>query len=269
MLLPLVDTSSDRWQDEHPLQDDADFVHPPPLCVPGADAIHTNVNATAAQHGAALAATQAPKCGILFYSSTFFISDSSVTSKVTASADACCALCESMKSNCSHWTYGHTRSQLCEMWAGRVRMQHAPSNATSSGVMFHPGGAPPHHHPPAHPHNDSRCHANSYSTTLYGEVCLQILRAHDASTPFFLYRLRNTKQAGRTPALTEASLRAVGISTGMTRLAMSVMRPISYFPIQAVHTPYDAVPFNPTRSTYEGMLWDSDVYVGAITNLLR
>eukprot|EP01047_Picozoa_sp_COSAG01_P094704 COSAG01_NODE_25559_length_741_cov_0.632399_1_plen_135_part_10 len=61
VLLPLVDTSSDRWQDEHPLQDDADFVHPPPLCVPGADDIHTTV-ATAAQHGAAstaaLAATQ-------------------------------------------------------------------------------------------------------------------------------------------------------------------------------------------------------------------
>jgi len=35
-----------------------------------------------------------------------------------------------------------------------------------------------------------------------------------------------------------------------------------------VHTPYNPVP-HWTGNTYEGMLWDSDVQIGAITNLLK
>ena len=38
--------------------------------------------------------------------------------------------------------------------------------------------------------------------------------------------------------------------------------------IQAVHTPYNPVP-GWHGDTYEGMLWDSDVYVGAIVGSLK
>ena len=41
-----------------------------------------------------------------------------------------------------------------------------------------------------------------------------------------------------------------------------------YFAIQAVHTPYDPVP-GWKGDTYEGMLWDSDVYIGAIVDSLK
>ena len=61
-----------------------------------------------------------------------------------------------------------------------------------------------------------------------------------------------------------ASLRQSDPGLGLLLLLL-----LSLLLLQAVHTPYDAVPFNPTKSTYQGMLWDSDVYIGAITNMLR
>eukprot|EP01064_Diplonema_japonicum_P021135 TRINITY_DN30690_c0_g1_i1.p1 TRINITY_DN30690_c0_g1~~TRINITY_DN30690_c0_g1_i1.p1 ORF type:complete len:552 (+),score=70.92 TRINITY_DN30690_c0_g1_i1:59-1657(+) len=42
-----------------------------------------------------------------------------------------------------------------------------------------------------------------------------------------------------------------------------------YLPFQAVHEPYNPVPGNPLNSTYEGMLWDADVYVGRIVQTLK
>ena len=45
-----------------------------------------------------------------------------------------------------------------------------------------------------------------------------------------------------------------------------------YIPWQAVHAPYDDVPgweTGPGRSTYQGMLWATDVYAGKIRTLLE
>lgn len=45
-----------------------------------------------------------------------------------------------------------------------------------------------------------------------------------------------------------------------------------YLPWQAVHSPYDDVPGwveGPGRSTYQGMLWATDVYAGKIRTLLE
>ena len=219
-------TATDRWEDEHPLRSDADFVKPPPSCVTGGDG---GAGGGAADGGAA--GGTGPKCGIILYHNQSFTSDSTPTTTAASSPEACCALCEQAQKNCSHWTYRGSSNggDGCTMWPGRCRAD--PKPGSTSGVMFHPTGPPspsPHPKPSPKKHNDTKCHANSYSTTLYGEGCLQTIRAHDISVPLFLY-----------------------------------------FPIQAVHTPYDAVPFNPTRSTYQGMLWDSDVYIGAIANLLR
>ena len=208
-------TSTDRWEDEHPLRTDADFVKPPPSCVPGGvPAVHATDTAGGA------------KCGISRYAHTSFTCDTVPTGVVTpvASAFACCALCAQKPTNCSHWTWAASTTS-CSMWPGHCKA-HSTRGATS-GVMYHPPSPPhppPSPPPPAKHHNDSKCHANTYSTTLYGELCLQTISAHDVAVPLFLY-----------------------------------------FPIQAVHTPYDPVPFNPTRDTYQGMLWDSDVYIGAIT----
>ena len=42
-----------------------------------------------------------------------------------------------------------------------------------------------------------------------------------------------------------------------------------YLAFQAVHTPYDKVPGNPMNSTYHGMVWDADVYVGLLVDALK
>ena len=38
---------------------------------------------------------------------------------------------------------------------------------------------------------------------------------------------------------------------------------------QAVHTPYERAPGDPTQSVYRGMLWRADTYVGALVQLLK
>jgi len=38
---------------------------------------------------------------------------------------------------------------------------------------------------------------------------------------------------------------------------------------QAVHTPYDAAPGDPTGNVYRGMLWRADVYIGQLTAALK
>jgi arylsulfatase A-like enzyme len=72
-------------------------------------------------------------------------------------------------------------------------------------------------------------HSFRYSTDLYGRSVLEMLAAHDAANPLFLY-----------------------------------------LPWQAVHAPYDDVPHvNPGKTTYESMLWATDVYAGQIRSLLE
>ena len=38
---------------------------------------------------------------------------------------------------------------------------------------------------------------------------------------------------------------------------------------EAVHTPYDKAPGDPTGDTYTGMLWRSDVYIGQMVAALK
>eukprot|EP00729_Bicosta_minor_P013737 gene13737-16815_t len=79
--------------------------------------------------------------------------------------------------------------------------------------------------------NEEPLTSEEYSTNLYGESVLTTLESHDPVKPFFLY-----------------------------------------LPWQAVHSPYDDVPGwveGPGRSTYQGMLWATDVYAGKIRTLLE
>lgn len=71
--------------------------------------------------------------------------------------------------------------------------------------------------------------ATEYSTNLYGQLALQAINEHDAAASPLYIHLC----------------------------------------FQAVHVPYNTVPNNPLNSTYHGMLWDSDVYIGKIVALLK
>ena len=245
--------STDRWEDESPMTNDTEFRQPPASCVPpaiktaGDDAWHSLEAAEAAQGCAA----------IIIYNQTAFRCNGAENRSAAATPDACCADCAAAGKGCSHWSFdpaaaaATTQSLPCIMWPGRCTTQH--TDGATSGVMFHPTGPPGPPAPKPFPTPpDGKCHADTYSTTLYGEstalspppvifsyksekslcgtgeLCLQAVEMHDPTVPFFLY-----------------------------------------FAIQAVHTPYDPVPFWHNGSTYMGMLWDSDVYIGAIANALK
>jgi hypothetical protein len=201
-------TSTDRWEDEHPMTTDKQFTNPPMSCVPGGDGSHS--------------ISPPPLAGcdaIKIYKDKVFIPDDKDpgTSSPTANATECCSICDQANVGnttpntthaCSHWSWLANASGTCVYWAGRVTA--SASTGSTSGVMFHPPppGPGPKPSPSPPPPGDTHCHANTYSSTLYGEIALQAVRAHDPSVPMFLY-----------------------------------------FPFQAVHGPYDHVPFW-TGNTY-------------------
>jgi hypothetical protein len=223
--------STDRWEDESPMTNDTEFKQPPASCVPSDATAHDD-----AEHRYSLEAADAAQgCGaIIIYNQTTFRCSGAVNRSAATSADACCAACAAAGKGCSHWSFdaasvvvAASQSLPCRMWPGRCTTQH--TDGSTSGVMFHPTSPPgPPAPKPSPTPPDGKCHADTYSTTLYGELCLQAIEGHDPTVPFFLY-----------------------------------------FAIQAVHTPYDPVPFWSNGSTYMGMLWDSDVYIGAIANELK
>lgn len=164
---------------------DAEFQAPPPRCVPGAvpDIIIDNnlETADAARHAR------------------------------TTGPGAVCA--RALEHACDADRLNHT---MCLSCAANHKNETTKANCTNTEIGRFCSEAPPRPHPQPPQHNDSKCHADTYSTTLYGELCLAAIATHDVAKPFFLY-----------------------------------------FAIQAVHGPFDAVPFNPTDDTYLGMLWDS------------
>lgn len=125
-------------------------------------------------------------------------------SAAAATPDDCCAACAVMNSGgsssaCTHWSFS-LAAGVCTLWPGGG-CTHIPDAGASSGkpvVDPRPGPAP------RPDHNDTQCHADSYSTTLYGEFALQSLRSHNPSTPYFLYF---PIQAVHTPSVKTAHLR--------------------------------------------------------------
>ena len=82
---------------------------------------------------------------------------------------------------------------------------------------------------PSPPAPSGKSCAASYSTTLYGKLAVNAVNTHDTS---------------KGPLFL-------------------------YLPFQAVHSPNNPVPHNPANTTYQGMLWDADVYIGALANALK
>lgn len=232
-------TASARWEDDHPMETDGQMVNPPARCT--LPSIGDAVAAGLARYGVDPAHRDGgrlgPTCGMKdVRPKTTFQCPGAATVVAAGGPDACCAACvaadggSTVLGNCSHWTWLQSTGK-CTMWPGGNCKYTTNVAGAVSGKAFDPRPGPPGPpgpHPGPPPHNDTGCHANSYSTTLYGEYALQALDGHSSTTPFFLY-----------------------------------------FPIQAVHTPYDKVPFWTEEDTYAGMLWDSDVYIGALVGLLK
>ena len=197
------------------METDGQMVNPPARCT--LPSIGDAVAAGVARYGVDPAhrdgARLGPTCGMKdVRPKTTFQCPGAATVVDAGAADACCAACVAADGgNCSHWTWLQSTGK-CTMWPGGNCKYTTNVAGAVSGKAFDPRPGPP--GPPGPrpgppPHNDTGCHANSYSTTLYGEYALQALDGHDSTTPFFLY-----------------------------------------FPIQAVHTPYDKVPFWNEEDTY-------------------
>ena len=200
-----------RWQDDHPIVKDNFLTDPPDGCdvyaseaTTCSDGCHSEL--PMCSPGVFLNHTELP-CGTgtpLFFNST--------------TAAECCGACAST-AGCTHWVYNkgeHSRPP-CHVKFGGVRAKcHEHSSGSTSGL------APP--SPPA----NTTC-TNEYSTDLWGQLAVQVLKEHPPSVPLYLHLC-----------------------------------------FEAVHTPYDPVPDKPADlTTYQGMVWRADVYVGALVHLLE
>eukprot|EP00040_Diaphanoeca_grandis_P032979 m.200923 g.200923 ORF g.200923 m.200923 type:complete len:656 (-) comp32783_c0_seq1:107-2074(-) len=205
--------ASDRWEDEHPLHDDDEFVNPPPNCVANSTA------ATLSRYTEPPAETCPPTKSSLFQNTKFAGCKGGEKQVASPSIDDCCTICQT--ENCSHWTWSPTPPTCSTFMGGEC--QRDDSNGSVSAVAYHPKPSPP------SPPGPDAC-ATSYSSDLYGKLAVNAVATHDPSVPLFLY-----------------------------------------LPFQAVHTPYNAPPSQPSNitTTYAAMIWDADVYVGAILNSMR
>ena len=174
-------TAADRWEDDHPVQQDSEFVNPPPNCGDSLGYFERRdaVNQMTAR-GRRL--EEGGTCTLEHSeNSNYTCSDSNPRRLTTVD---CCASCEA-DANCSHFVL--YPPDQCVLHGPNARCIHHPDPGVVSGVHFHPTPGPPGPPGPAPPPAGPTKCARSYSTTLYGELCLSALAGHDATTPFFLY----------------------------------------------------------------------------------
>lgn len=97
------------------------------------------------------------------------------------------------------------------------------------GFINTPPGPSPGPPSPPGPPASTAC-TNEYSTDLWGQLAVNAASAHDVSVDGQLY---------------------------------------IHLCFQAVHTPYDAAPGDPTGDVYRGMLWRADLYIGMLVETLK
>jgi len=164
--------SNERWQDLHPLHDNAQFVDPPPGC--------GNSTVVGARGGTCDPST-------VRHNTEMPCSAGEPKFVHTASAEDCCAACDA-DGGCTHWVFARGQDHPpCHLKDGPVPpscIKH--TEGATSGVTRQPGPGPS-------PGSDS-CSAE-YGTDLYGSVAVQNIMQHNASAPLFMYLVRR----GATP----------------------------------------------------------------------
>ena len=146
---------------------------------------------------------------------------------------ACCSACAADPA-CTHWVFkpagDSVSSHTCHIKAGSGDCPSTSAGSTS-GLKPAAPTPPPAPTPPTPPPTPpgSTTCTNEYSTDLWGAMAVQAVKEHD-------------------------------LSAGPLYVHLC---------FQAVHTPYDKVPGDPTGDTYKGMLWRADVYVGQLVEALK
>eukprot|EP00051_Salpingoeca_urceolata_P006710 m.88792 g.88792 ORF g.88792 m.88792 type:complete len:538 (-) comp14955_c0_seq2:2873-4486(-) len=160
-------TSDDRWQNLHPLHNDQEFHDPPPGC-----------NASATTSPWLLPSSSAPCDPSTFLKGKCLPYGEQRVFANTSDAADCCALCHG-QAGCTHFVFRlDTKVNNCHIKFGG---KGEPTQGQCTSGLLKP--LPP---PPSPPPGPDAC-ATEYSSTLYGQMALQALDAHDPADPFFLY----------------------------------------------------------------------------------
>ena len=216
---------STRWQDDHPIWEDSQFVDRPAGC--NATPITYERNATTPWYEAydTEEETLAPMASCnasAFLPHTQLPCGQAIKFVDAASAMECCATCAATD-DCTHWVFkpGEQDQLPCHVKQGGVpKSCPGDDDGSTSGIVNGPV-------PPPSPPGPGQC-VNEYSTDLWGQLALQAVEEHDASRgPIYVHLC-----------------------------------------FQAVHTPYQQAPNDPTGNVYRGMLWRADVFVGKLVALL-
>ena len=150
---------------------------------------------------------------------------------VTSPAD-CCGQCAA-EPTCTHWVFKPDQTaKTCHLKIGTVNPKcPSKSQGTTSGIKPAGPTPPPAPSPPTPPPTPAGATTctNEYSTDLWGAMAVQAVEHHD-------------------------------LAKGPLYVHLC---------FQAVHTPYNAVPGDPTGDTYKGMLWRADLYVGQLVAALK
>eukprot|EP00946_MAST-07B_sp_MAST-7B-sp1_P001495 g1495.t1 len=159
----------------------------------------------------------------------------SETTFVRASSPSeCCEACSRLP-ECSHWVYSPA-PMAPDATQAHGAEQRLPCHLKRGGVppscaKTKQGATSGLSIAPDPPRPSSAQCTNEYSTDLWGQLALQAVSEHNAS---------------------------------------DADHPLYvHLCFQAVHTPYERAPGDPTQSVYRGMLWRADTYVGALVQLLK
>lgn len=147
------------------------------------------------------------------------------------SAEACCAACQATQ-QCTHWVYAPTDVTLdgVEDVVDSARGGNCHIKELKENCPSHKPGATSGEGPaPPAPPAVDAVCTNEYSTDLWGQMALQAVADHD-------------------------------LATGPLYIHLC---------FEAVHTPYDPAPGDPTGNTYKGLLWRADVFIGELVAMLK
>lgn len=152
-----------RWQNDHPIWNDAQFVDPPPGC---GDIPSPPASSPPACNASSFLNNTRLRCGSLLN----FVN--------VSTAEECCAACKN-ETHCSHWVFApdNTVRLPCHLKSGTVPHDCIETaNQSTSGINSTPT-------PPA---RNANC-TNEYSTDLWGQAAVQTLNNYVPSSAAPLY----------------------------------------------------------------------------------
>ena len=130
---------------------------------------------------------------------------------------------------CTHWVYAPTDVTLQGMHVNTALGGNCHIKELKENCPSHKPGATSGGPTPPAPPAANAVCTNEYSTDLWGQMALQTVADHD-------------------------------LAIGPLYIHLC---------FEAVHTPYDPAPGDPTGNTYKGLLWRADVFIGELVTMLK